>query len=338
MARNDTYYYDEIMDYIAHHQEICFTCSNYRKKLCGFAYSGKRLRDDQIPENQDFQNWAYDAYQLYLTQVTGEACEKQTPTVDFLNEVEEMLSRTVSGIDEDTVNYILQRAFRILNKYPLSEELFSSTPIKEDIQSAIDLVMAHIDLDSLEHGANIYQLIKAVEIGYDRKKGLFKIYPKAMAITLMRKCVQQTPEGYYLSTGDFDEESCDFRINKANFVGRTWLDVEKNTSRNYPDHVAATTAPADTKKEETAPESQYLVSIPELNQLVEAGILSKSLQLLPKQSRRSIVEFCHEHELFKPWHLDNWRRINGIISDHSGRKISASSLKQAFQDYQKNHL
>lgn len=338
MARNDTVSYEEIMNIISKHQEICFTCSNYITRQCGFAFPGARISEDQFPPDGEIQNWAYDTYQLFLTQSTGEACEKQTHSIVFLNLIEDKLSKTPPGIDEDTVNYILQRAFRILNKYSHDEGLYKNTPIKDDIQKAINLVMAHIDLDSLEHGANIYQLIQSVEIGYDRTTGLFRIYPKAMAIALMRRCVQQTPDGYYLITGDFDDTLNDFRINKANFVGRNWLEMEKRTGRVDSYDRSADAQSFEEKEIIEEPDSEVLRRVPELKQLIAAGILSNSLQLLSGQSRRAIVEYCYTNNLFKPWHLADWKAIGGIISDRQGRKISASSLKQAYQDYQKNCL
>ncbi len=338
MARYDIVSYEEIMDIISEHQEICFTCSNYIKRQCGFVFPGAKLREDQFPPEGEMQNWAYDTYQLYITLSTGEACEKQTHSIVFLNLIEDKLAKTSPGIDEDTVNYILQRAFRIMYKYHHDEALFKNTHIKDDIQKAINLVMAHIDLDSLEHGANIYQLIQSVEIGYDRPTGLFRIYPKAMAIALMRRCVQQTADGYYLTTGDFDDTINDFRINKANYVGRDWLEMEKRTGR-----VDSFDRSSDAQSFEEngiieKPDTEVLERIPQLKQLIDAGILSNYLQLLPGQSRRSIIEYCYTNNLFKPWHLAEWKVIGGIISDRQGRKISAFSLKQAYQDYQKNCL
>ena len=155
---------------------------------------------------------------------------------------------------------------------------------------------------------------------------------------MMKHCVQQTPDGYYLTTGDFDVSLNDYRINKANFVGRSWLDVERATSGRFNSDRVSASVIEHVELQEDLSSSVPSTKVPELEQLVEAGILSSSYQLLPKQSRRSIVEYCHEHNLFKPWHLEDWRRIGGLISDRSGRKISASSLKQSYQDYQKNSL
>ena len=92
---------------------------------------------------------ADDAYTLFLTQAYGDRCKRVKTEFDFLTEIENRLRNVPPGIDEDSVNYILQRAFRILNKYPSENPIYKNTPVKEETQKAINLMMAYIDFDSI---------------------------------------------------------------------------------------------------------------------------------------------------------------------------------------------
>lgn len=325
--------YEEILELIERHQDTCFTCYNYRYKYCGFVFPDKCIPEDKFPADEEIQKMADDAYTLFLTQAYGDRCKRVKTEFDFLTEIENRLRNVPPGIDEDSVNYILQRAFRILNKYPSENPLYKNTPVKEETQKAINLMMAYIDFDSIQNGASIYRLIQAADLGYDRPSGLFKICPRQMAIGYMSHCVVQDHDGYYESDGSFDATIWD--ITRKQYIGPSWLDVMKYMQQAQP---AIPEAIITNNRARVEPEPLPLDSHPELKQLVEAGILSNALQLKPKQSRRSLVQYCVEHELFKPWRLENWRSIDGILLDRSGALISAESLKQAFQDYQKLYM
>ena len=286
-----------------------------------------------MPSQEEVENMDHEAFVLVMTQVNGERCESVDSEYDFLASVENHLRDVPPGVDEDTVNTVLQRAFRILNKYPTVNLLYINTPIKDEIQMAITLMMAYIDLDSIQNGASIYRLIQAADIGYDRPSGLFKICPRQMAIGYMSHCVVQDHDGYYLSNGAFDATIWD--ITRGAYIGKSWLDVMSYFQQAEPDEPVVH---LNRNKEVQEQRPKQEITMPELKQLVDGGILSDALQLNPKQSRRSLVEYCHEHNLFKPWLLDDWRRIDNVILDRSGQKISAESFKQAFQDYQKLHL
>ena len=90
-------------------------------------------------------------------------------------------------------------------------------------------------------------------------------------------------------------------------------------------------------KEETSNET-ILAIHPELKHLIEANLIDSNFQLTNESSRRRIVEFCIEHNLFSPRHIAEWRRIDNILKDHSGKPISAGSLKQATQDYEQRKV
>ena len=322
--------YEDILSIIERQQDQCFTCCHYRRGQCGFVFDNKIIPNDKVPSGEVVENLSGDDYILFLTQLNGERCYKVDSEFDFLTSIENHLREVPPGVDEDTVSYVLQRAYRILNKYPAQSTLYTHTPIRNEIQSAITLMMAYIDYDSIQNGASIYRLIQAADIGYDRPSGLFKICPRQMAIGYMSHCVVQDHDGYYESDGAFDATIWD--INKKQYIGPSWLDVMKYMRQAQPVVPECTiTASRVPVEPATLPENTK----PELKQLVEAGILSNALQLKPKQSRRSLVQYCIEHNLFKPWHLENWRTIDGVILDRSNTLISAESLKQAFQDYQK---
>ena len=325
--------YEEILDEIAQHQDECFTCYNYRHKSCGFVYPDKRLPQDACPSQDDVESLSGDDYWCMMTQVTGERCTKHPDEIIFLEMIEKGLRNIPSGVDEDTVNYVLQRSYRILNKYPSDCPLYRNTPIRDEVQKAITLMLAYIDFDSIQNGASIYRLIQSVDVGYDRKSGLFKICPQLMAASLLEHCVVQDHSGYYDSTGNFDARIWD--IEKTTYIGESWLDViayqEQKKSTNFEPH-------ADRSKPTSEPESPPANIPSELRQLIDAGLLTNGLQLKPKQSRKSVVEYCHDHDLFKPWGLNEWRKIDCMISDRSGKEITAESLKQAYQDYQKLYL
>lgn len=81
-----------------------------------------------------------------------------------------------------------------------------------------------------------------------------------------------------------------------------------------------------------------LTAHPELQQLINAGLIDNDFKLTPDSSRRKIVEYCIEHDMFSPRHIAEWRRIDNILMDHSGKQISAGSLKQATQDYEQRKV
>ncbi len=322
--------YEEILNIIERQQDQCFTCCHYRRRQCGFVYDDKLIPDDRIPSGEEIENLSGDAYILFMTQLSGERCQKVDSEFDFLTSIENHLREVPPGVDEDTVNYVLQRAYRILNKYPAQSTLYTHTPIRNEIESAITLMMAYIDMDSIQNGASIYRLIQAADIGYDRPSGLFKVCPRQLAIGYMTHCVVQDHDGYYTSDGSFDATKWD--ITRKDYIGKSWLDVIAYYQHAEPDEPVVYV-----ERNNRAPEQRPKpeITMPELKKLVDAGILSDELQLNPKQSRRSLIQYCVENQLFKPWHLENWRTIDGVILDRSKALITAESLKQAFQDYQK---
>ena len=89
---------------------------------------------------------------------------------------------------------------------------------------------------------------------------------------------------------------------------------------------------AKISKEEAS--SQILELHPELQQLIDAGLIDSNFHLTKDVSRRKIVVYCEEHDLFSPRQIAQWRRIDGILKDQDGNPISASSWKQATQDYE----
>ena len=89
-------------------------------------------------------------------------------------------------------------------------------------------------------------------------------------------------------------------------------------------------------KEEAS--SQILELHPELQQLIDAGLIDSNFQLTADSSRRKIVAYCDKHDLFTPRRMAEWRRIDGILKDADGMPIPATSLKQATQDYERDQL
>lgn len=84
--------------------------------------------------------------------------------------------------------------------------------------------------------------------------------------------------------------------------------------------------------------SQILELHPELQQLIDAGLIDANFQLTADSSRRKIVAYCDKHDLFTPRRMAEWRRIDGILKDEDGMPIPATSLKQATQDYERDQL
>lgn len=321
------------MDRIQRYQELCLGCYAYRRGLCGYIFADKRIPESERLPN-DIGPMEYNGdWTIYLTQAYGEPCNTQDNSSGFLNAVESDLREVVPGVDEDTVNTVLQRAYRILHKYNVEETLFKNTTIGTDVQQAIDLVMAHIDLDSLQNGASIYRLIQSADVGYNRDRGLYKIYPRKMAVSLICRALVQDEDGYFESDGAYDARTLD--VGRKSFIGPSWLDVMEYQKKTNPDESGTSIKRVKHSDEPSTPPDDIL---PELKKLIEAGILTNSLQLKHKQSRRSMVEYCIRHKLFRPWHLENWRSIDKMITDRSGHQITAESFKQAFQDYQKTHV
>lgn len=93
----------------------------------------------------------------------------------------------------------------------------------------------------------------------------------------------------------------------------------------------------DFSKKESSIET-ILSAHPELQQLIDAGLIDSNFQLTADSSRRKIVEYCIDHDLFSPRHIAEWRRIDNILIDQSGKSISAGSLKQATQDYEQRKV
>lgn len=329
----NTVHYEDILDYIAHYQDTCIVCPNYRHRECGYIFAGARLPKGSSILAETYNQMTYDERVLYDTQVSGDPCENQVTSVVFLNTVERDLELVPVGIDEDTVNILLQKAFRILHKYTSEEDLFEGTTIRSDIQKAIDLVMAHIDLDALRNGVSLYRLIQSADIGYKRENGLFTIYPREMAVSLMAWAIVQDHGGYYSSYGNFDARIWD--IDKQQYIGPTWFYVEQYKANTPSDWDSTPIEHVKRKKGDAVPAESIT---PELQKLIDAKIIDSSLQLTPHQNRRSFVQYCHENGLYKPWLLENWRLIHNLILDQKGNPISAESFKQAFQDFQKNHL
>lgn len=226
MNQSETLQYTDIIDRISNYQDHCFGCPHYRQHECGYVFPAMQLAPPERVLVSIGGEVEPSRRRVFQTQCSGEPCEEQPNSSVFLNSIEKALEN-VPRADEDTVVIILRRLYRVLNKYSSDEPLLVNTQIKKDVEQAINYILSKLDYEALEDSVSIYRLLKAAGLGYTRSMGLFKFYPKEMAISLMKHCLVQNQDGYYESDGAYDSEIEDVTIKLDHFIGRDWLAVEQ---------------------------------------------------------------------------------------------------------------
>ena len=68
----------------------------------------------------------------------------------------------------------------------------------------------------------------------------------------------------------------------------------------------------------------------ELLHAIEARLIDKTGRLL--KPRATFVRFCAEHHYFGGHLLNDWRPIDGLLTDSKGRPVTAEKLAQSYQD------
>ena len=233
MNPSETLQYTDIIDRITDYQDQCIGCPHYRQCECGFAFPKNQLAPPERVLVSIGGEVEPSRRRVFQTQCSGEPCDEHPNSMVFLNSIEKSLEN-VPRADENTVVFILRKLYRAQNKYSSEEPLFLNTQIKKDVEQAINFVLSKLDYEALEDSVSIYRLLKAAGLGYARSTGLFKLYPKEMAISMMKHCLVQNQDGYYESDGVYDPEIEDVTIKLDHFIGRDWMAVEQYMKQAQP--------------------------------------------------------------------------------------------------------
>lgn len=306
MNQSETLQYTDIIDRISNYQDHCFGCPHYRQHECGFAFPDMQLAPAERMLVSIGGEVEPSRRRVFQTQCSGEPCEERPNSAVFLNSIEKALE-DVPRADEDTVVIILRRLYRVINKYSSDEPLLTNTQIKKDVERAINLILSKLDYEALEDSVSIYRLLKAAGLGYTQSMGLFKFYPKEMAISLMKHCLVQNQDGYYESDGVYDPGIEDVTIKLDHFIGRDWLAVEQYMKQALP----------------TIPESRVFIS----EETPVENALQKCLDTLTSTDTMLFLQafdFCFGIHSQRPYTLIDSGSIDWFIDRYIEPKESYS--------------
>lgn len=200
-----------------------------------------------------------------------------------------------------------------------------ATVLEESVKSAINLCISYVDKASLDHDENIMPYIRDIGIDYTRKEGLFRLLSPKSAIQRIEDCA-------YVSTTEIIHKGDTDKYGTIFF----WFQQGTEITKICHHHNCPTNFDIEADdNQSTEPSNIEPAELPEIAQSKNDGKVTNDNQLTVTNA--DFVRYCYEHQFFKPHRLNDWRVIDGLLTDKKGSTLSANQLAQAFRDLQQKN-